>query len=190
MPPTEKPRCAWATSPAMNDYHDTEWGVPTHDERRHFEFMILEGAQAGLSWKTILDKRAGYRRNFAEFDPVKVARFTPAKIEKILTDPGVVRNRQKVESAVSNAKLFLGVAKEHGSFDAFMWSFVGEKPIVNQWREMTQVPPTSPQSDAMAAAMKKLGFKFCGSTILYAHMQACGLVNDHLTTCFRYKECQ
>jgi DNA-3-methyladenine glycosylase I len=183
----ELERCAWAVSPAMCAYHDTEWGVPTHDDRRHFEFMILEGAQAGLSWKTILDKREGYRRNFADFDPVKVARFTPARIEKILGDPGIVRNRLKVAAAVSNAKAFLKLQAEHGSFDAFLWSFVGGKPVVNKWKTMKQVPPISPASDAAAAALKQRGFKFAGSTIMYAHMQACGLVNDHLTTCFRHR---
>jgi DNA-3-methyladenine glycosylase I len=183
----ELERCAWAVSPAMCAYHDTEWGVPTHDDRRHFEFMILEGAQAGLSWKTILDKRDGYRRNFADFDPVKVARFTPARIEKILTDPGIVRNRLKVAAAVSNAKAFLKLQAEYGSFDAFLWSFVGGKPVVNTWKSMKQVPPISPASDAVAAALKQRGFKFAGSTIMYAHMQACGLVNDHLTTCFRHR---
>jgi DNA-3-methyladenine glycosylase I len=181
-------RCGWATTPAMAAYHDTEWGVPTHDDRRHFEFLILEGAQAGLSWKTILDKRAGYRKNFAEFDPAKVARFTPAKVDKILEDASIVRNRAKVESAVRNAKAFLQVQKAHGSFDAFLWSFVGGKPVVNRWREMKQVPPRSDASDALAAAMKKLGFTFAGSTIMYAHLQACGLVNDHIVSCFRYRE--
>jgi DNA-3-methyladenine glycosylase I len=183
-------RCAWATgsSPAMTAYHDTEWGVPTHDDRKLFEFLILEGAQAGLSWKTILDKRAGYRKNFADFDPVKVARFTPAKVDKILLDPGIVRNRAKVEAAVTNAKAFLQVQRDHGSFDAFFWSFVGGKPVVNKWREMKQVPPRTDASDAIAKELKRRGFKFAGSTIMYAQMQACGLVNDHLTTCFRYRE--
>jgi DNA-3-methyladenine glycosylase I len=183
-------RCAWAqdSSPAMIAYHDTEWGVPTHDDRKHFEFLILEGAQAGLSWKTILDKRAGYRKNFADFDPVKVARFTPAKVEKILLDPGIVRNRAKVEAAVTNAKAFLQVQRDHGSFDAFFWSFVGGKPVINAWRETKRVPPRTDASDAIAKELKRRGFKFAGSTIMYAHMQACGLVNDHLTTCFRYRE--
>jgi DNA-3-methyladenine glycosylase I len=183
-------RCGWASesSPAMTAYHDTEWGVPVHDDRRHFEFLILEGAQAGLSWKTILDKRDGYRRNFADFDPAKVARFTPARIAKILEDPGIVRNRAKVEAAVTNAKAFLQVQHDHGSFDALMWQFVGGKPVVNKWREISQVPPRSDASDALAKELKRRGFKFAGSTIMYAHMQACGLVNDHLTTCFRHKQ--
>ncbi|HEX4452968.1 MAG TPA: DNA-3-methyladenine glycosylase I [Kofleriaceae bacterium] len=185
---TQLKRCHWATSPAMNAYHDTEWGVPTHDDRRHFEFVILEGAQAGLSWKTILDKREGYRKNFCDFDPAKVAKLTPAKLEKILLDPGIVRNRAKVMAAVSNAKAFLQIQKDFGSFDKFLWDFVGGKPIVNKWRDMKQLPPRSDVSDAVAAALKKRGFKFAGSTIMYAHLQACGLINDHLTSCFRYRQ--
>jgi len=172
----------------MWNYHDHEWGVPAHDDRKHFEFLVLEGAQAGLSWSTILNKRAGYRRLFAEFDPVKVARFTPARIAKLLEDPGIVRNRQKVESAVSNAKAFLKVQDELGSFDQFIWGFVDGTPIVNSWKRSKQIPATSKQSDALAAALAKRGFKFAGSTIMYAHMQACGLVNDHLVECYRYRE--
>jgi DNA-3-methyladenine glycosylase I len=171
-------------------YHDGEWGVPVHDDRTHFEFLVLEGAQAGLSWSTILDKREGYRRCFADFDAAKVARFTPAKIEKILLDPGIVRNRQKVTAAVSNARAFLDLQEQLGSFDAFLWRFVGDKPIVNRWEVSRQIPATSKESDAVAAELKKRGFKFAGSTIMYAHMQACGLVNDHLTSCWRWKEVQ
>ncbi len=171
-------------------YHDDEWGVPVHDDRRHFEFLILEGAQAGLSWSTILNKREGYRKNFAGFDPVKVARFTPKQIAKVLHDPGIVRNRLKVSAAVSNAKLFLAIQKEYGSFDKFIWSFVGGKPVVNNWTETKQLPPRSDASDALAAELKRRGFKFAGSTIMYAHMQACGLVNDHLTSCYRWKQVQ
>ncbi len=174
----------------MWDYHDHEWGVPVHDDRTHFEFLILEGAQAGLSWSTILDKREGYRRAFAAFDPDKVSRFTPARIEKILTDPGVVRNRLKVTSAVSNARAFLELREQAGSFDQFLWSFVDGKPIVNRWTTSKQIPPRSPQSDAVAAELKRRGFKFAGSTIMYAHMQACGLVNDHLVSCPRWKAVQ
>ena len=174
----------------MWNYHDHEWGVPAHDDRKHFEFLVLEGAQAGLSWSTILNKRAGYRRLFAEFDPVKVARFTPARIAKLLEDPGIVRNRQKVESAVSNAKAFLKVQDELGSFDQFIWGFVDGTPIVNSWKRSKQIPATSKQSDALAAALAKRGFKFAGSTIMYAHMQACGLVNDHLVDCWRWQEVQ
>lgn len=189
MPPM-KQRCTWAARENMWAYHDAEWGVPVHDDRKHFEFLILEGAQAGLSWSTILDKREGYRRAFADFDPETVARFTPARIEKILQDPGIVRNRQKVEAAVSNARAYLKLVDEVGSFDSFIWGFVDGKPIVNEWREAKQIPATSKESDALAAALKPRGFKFAGSTIMYAHMQACGLVNDHLTSCWRWREVQ
>jgi DNA-3-methyladenine glycosylase I len=183
-------RCAWAVRENMWAYHDEEWGVPVHDDTRHFEFLILEGAQAGLSWSTILDKREGYRRAFAGFDAAKVARYTPAKIEKVLLDAGIVRNRQKVMSAVSNARAFLEVQAEVGSFDRFIWSFVDGEPVVNRWEASKQIPATSKQSDALALALKKRGFKFAGSTIMYAHMQACGLVNDHLVCCWRWKEVQ
>lgn len=171
-------------------YHDLEWGVPVHDDRKHFEFLILEGAQAGLSWSTILAKREGYRKNFADFDAAKVARFAPAKIEKILLDPGIVRNRLKVVSAVSNARAFLKIQEDHGSFDALIWSFVGGKPITNHRKTTKQIPPRSRESDAFAAELKRRGFKFAGSTIMYAHMQACGLVNDHLTSCYRWQAVQ
>jgi DNA-3-methyladenine glycosylase I len=184
---TTKQRCAWAAKEEMWAYHDEEWGVPVHDDRRHFEFLILEGAQAGLSWSTILNKRAGYRRAFADFDVEKVARFTPARIEKILLDPGIVRNRLKVESAVSNARRFLELVEQEGSFDTFMWSFVGGKPIVNAWTRSGQIPATTKESDALSKELKRRGFKFVGSTVMYAHMQATGLVNDHLVDCFRYK---
>jgi len=183
-----KLRCAWATKEEMWIYHDREWGVPVHDDRKHFEFLVLEGAQAGLSWSTILNRREGYRRAFASFDPEKVARFTPKTIEKLLADPGIIRNRQKVESAVSNARAFLDVVEEIGSFDDFIWSFVGGKPIVNRWKTSKQIPATSRESDALAAEMKKRGFKFAGSTIMYAHLQAAGLINDHLVSCWRWKE--
>ena len=162
--------------------------MPVHDDSKHFEFLILEGAQAGLSWSTILNKRDGYRRAFAGFDPAKVARFTPARVEKILLDPGIVRNRLKVESAVSNARAFLELVEELGSFDKFIWSFVGGKPIVNRWKTTKQIPATSKESDALAKELKQRGFKFVGSTIMYAHMQAAGLVNDHLVSCWRWKE--
>lgn len=183
-------RCAWAgpEAGAMWTYHDTEWGTPNHDDRHHFEFLVLEGAQAGLSWSTILNKRAGYRKNFAEFDPEVVAKLTPARVDKILLDPGIVRNRMKVESCVKNAKAFLKVREELGSFDAFLWSFVDGKPIVNKWKRTEQVPASSKQSDALAKTLKQRGFNFCGTTIMYAHMQACGLVNDHLVDCFRYQQ--
>jgi DNA-3-methyladenine glycosylase I len=171
-------------------YHDTEWGVQVHDDRKHFEFLILEGAQAGLSWSTILNKREGYRRAFADFDAEKVARFTPKTIDKILTDPGIVRNRLKVECAVGNARAFLEIVDDKGGFDDFIWSFVDGKPIVNRWEHGKQIPATSSASDALAAELKRRGFKFAGSTIMYAHMQACGLVNDHLIACSRWKAVQ
>lgn len=181
-------RCAWAAKQEMWEYHDREWGVPVHDDRKHFEFLVLESAQAGLSWSTILNKREGYRRCFADFDPDKVARFSPAKIDKILADPGIVRNRLKVACTVANAKLFLAIQEEFGSFDKFIWSFVGGTPVVNAWKRTNQIPATSKQSDALALALKRQGFKFAGATIMYAHMQAAGLVNDHLVSCFRYAE--
>ncbi len=170
-------------------YHDREWGFPVHADRKHFEFMVLEGAQAGLSWSTVLNKREGYRTHFAAFDPIAVARFTPARIDKILLDPGIIRNRLKVESCVKNAKLFLAVQAELGSFDRYIWSFVDGTQIVNTWPRGTRLPATSRHSDALSTDMKQRGFKFCGTTIMYAHMQACGLINDHLVDCFRYKQC-
>ena len=180
-------RCEWSLgSDLYIAYHDEEWGVPVHDDQTHFEFLILEGAQAGLSWSTILNKRKGYRKAFANFDVNKVARFTDAKVEKLLLDPGIVRNRLKVQSVVKNAKAFLKVQKEFGSFDKYIWSFVNEKPIVNRWKKMSEIPATSKESDALSKDLKKRGFTFVGSTIIYAHMQACGLVNDHVTSCFRY----
>lgn len=184
---TEKFRCPWCLKfEQYIRYHDEEWGVPVHDDRVHFEFLILEGAQAGLSWSTILKKREGYRKAFADFDPVKVARFTDKKLEKILLDPGIVRNRLKVFATVNNAKRFLEVQKEFRSFDNYIWSFVEGKPIVNRWKTMKQIPATTKESDALSADLVKRGFKFVGSTVIYAHMQACGLVNDHLVDCWRY----
>jgi DNA-3-methyladenine glycosylase I len=181
-------RCPWCLGfDQYIQYHDEEWGVPVHDDRKHFEFLILEGAQAGLSWATILKKREGYRKNFADFDPAKVARFTEKKLEKILQDPGIIRNRLKVYAAVNNAKRFLEVQQEFGSFDNYIWRFVGGKPIVNKWKSLGQVAPTTKESDALSKDLIKRGFKFVGSTVIYAHMQACGLVNDHLADCFRYK---
>jgi DNA-3-methyladenine glycosylase I len=182
-------RCDWAgTDPEMVAYHDTEWGVPVHDDDTHFEFLVLEGAQAGLSWSTILKRRSGYRKAFAGFDPVKVARFTPAKVEKLLTDTGIIRNRAKVNSTVRNAGLFLEVQKEFGSFDAYIWGFVGGRPVVNRWRRMAQLPPTSPESEALSKDLRRRGFSFVGPTVCYAHLQAAGLINDHLVGCFRYEE--
>jgi DNA-3-methyladenine glycosylase I len=184
-------RCDWAgeTSQSYIEYHDTEWGVPVWDDRKQFEFLILEGAQAGLSWSTILNKRAGYRKNFADFDAAKVARFTQKRIDKILQDPGIVRNKQKVHGAVTNAGLFLDVQDEFDGFCNYIWQFVDGSPKQNRLRQQSEIPATSPESDAMSKDMKKRGFKFVGSTIMYAHMQATGMVNDHLTSCFRYREC-
>ena len=180
-------RCAWAGSdPLYMAYHDEEWGVPLHDDRRLFEMLILEGAQAGLSWITILRKRAAYRKAFDNFDPQKVARYRQARIERLLANEGIVRNRLKVEGAVRNAKAFLEVQREFGTFDAYIWRFVGGHPIQNSRQTMKDVPPTTPESDAMSRDLKKRGFTFVGSTICYAFMQATGLVNDHVVDCFRY----
>ena len=185
-----KTRCTWCGSdPLYMQYHDEEWGVPVWDDRTQFEFLILEGAQAGLSWSTILKKREGYRKNFADFDPARVARLTQKRIDKILQDPGIVRNKLKVNSAVTNAKAFLKVQKEFGSFCNYAWEFVGGAPIQNKHKKMSDVPATSPESDAWSKDLKKRGFKFVGSTIIYAHMQATGMVNDHVTSCFRRKPC-
>ena len=187
----KKIRCGWCLKfDQYIKYHDEEWGVPVHDDRVHFEFLVLEGAQAGLSWSTILRKREGYRKAFADFDPLKVSRFTPARIEKILQDPGVVRNRLKVTAAVNNAKRFLEIQKEFGSFDNYIWRFVGGSPKVNQWRTLSEIRPTTAESDALSKDLFKRGFKFVGSTVIYAHMQACGLVNDHLVDCWRYNKVQ
>ena len=185
-------RCRWAegVGPEYITYHDTEWGVPVHDDRVQFEFLILEGAQAGLSWSTILNKRAGYRKAFAGFDPQKVARFTDKRIDKLLLDPGIVRNRLKVRSAVTNARAFLAIQEEFGSFSDYIWGFVDGEPIQNRFRKDSDIPATSKESDALSKDLKQRGFKFVGSTIMYAHMQATGLVNDHVTGCFRYKPCQ
>lgn len=181
-------RCGWCLKfDQYMEYHDKEWGVPVHDDQVHFEFLILEGAQAGLSWSTILKKRDGYRKAFADFDPKKVARFTTARIEKILQDPKIVRNKLKVNAAVNNAKRFLEVQKEFGDFDRYIWSFVNGRPIVNKWKTIIEVPATTKESDALSKDLIKRGFKFVGSTVIYAHMQACGLVNDHLIECWRHK---
>ncbi len=188
MPNQEKFRCPWCLKfEEYIQYHDKEWGVPVHDDRVHFEFLLLEGAQAGLSWSMILKKRENYRKAFAGFDAAKVARFSTAKIEKLLQDPGIVRNRLKVNAAVNNAKRFLEVQKEFGSFDKYIWSFVNGRPIVNKWKSIKEVPPTTKESDLLSKDLIKRGFKFVGSTVIYSHMQACGLVNDHLVECWRYK---
>jgi DNA-3-methyladenine glycosylase I len=180
-------RCAWAQTPLSIAYHDAEWGVPVHDDRVLFEFLILEGAQAGLSWETILKKREEYRDAFHGFDPARVARFTPARIGHLLTNPGIVRNRLKIVSAVRNAKAFLAVQEEFGSFDDYVWRFVGGRPRVNQWRSPRQVPPRTQESDALSRDLAKRGFTFVGSTICYAFMQAVGLVDDHMVDCFRHR---
>ncbi len=184
-------RCRWAEGVNTDyiAYHDEEWGVPVRDDRTQFEFLVLEGAQAGLSWSTILNKRGGYRKNFAGFDPEKVARFTKKRIEKILLDPAIVRNRLKVESAVVNAQAFLEVQEQFGSFCDYIWRFVDGRPIQNRIRKDSDTPATSPESDALSKDLKKRGFKFVGSTIMYAHMQATGMVNDHVVPCFRHKPC-
>jgi DNA-3-methyladenine glycosylase I len=183
---TTKTRCGWAgTDPLYVRYHDEEWGVPVHDDRRLFEFLTLEGAQAGLSWITILRKRETYARAFSSFDPRKVARYDVARVARLMNDEGIVRNRLKIESTVTNAKAFLAVQKEFGSFDAYIWSFVGGSPKLNRPGSARSVPPRSAESDAMSIDLKKRGFRFVGSTICYAFMQACGLVNDHVRSCFR-----
>jgi len=181
-------RCEWAAKEHMHTYHDTEWGVPVHDDRLLFEFLILEGAQAGLSWDTILKKREHYRKVYDDFDVVKVARYTQTKVDKLLADPGIVRNRLKVAASIGNAKAFLNVQKEFGSFDAYIWSFVGGKPKINKWNSLKEIPATTAESDAMSKDLKRRGFKFVGSTICYAFMQAVGMVNDHEVGCFRSKQ--
>ena len=186
----EKIRCDWSKGSfdAYMQYHDKEWGMPVHDERKHFEFLILEGAQAGLSWATILKRRDGYRKAFANFDPNVVANYTQEKVEELLLDVGIIRNRLKVQGAVTNAQKYLEVQEEFGSFDKYIWMFVDGEPIINRWQKMSEIPATTEESDALSKDLKKRGFKFVGSTIMYAHMQACGLVNDHIITCFRYHE--
>ncbi len=179
-------RCKWARTPLSIAYHDTEWGVPVHDDGILFEFLTLEGAQAGLSWETILKKREGYRQAFAGFDPERVARFTPARVERLLGNPAIVRNRLKVESTVGNARAFLRLQREFGSFDAYLWAFVGGAPRVNRWRTLRQVPARTPESDSLSRGLSSRGFRFVGTTICYALMQAVGMVNDHTIDCFRH----
>ena len=183
-------RCGWASldDPLYRDYHDREWGVPVHDDRIIFEFLVLEGAQAGLSWGTILRKRENFRRAFDGFEPVRVARFDRRRVERLLDDTGIIRNRLKINSAVQNAKAFLKVQEEFGSFDSYIWRFVGGRTKVNRWRSLKQIPAATPESKAMSKDLLGRGFGFVGPTICYAHMQATGMVNDHVTSCFRYKE--
>ena len=190
MAPDGRERCHWAlsTQDGMLAYHDSEWGVPVRDDRTQFEFLVLESAQAGLSWYTILRKRDGYRRAFAGFDPDKVVRYTPARVEKLMQDASIVRNRAKIEATIGNAQAFLAVQREFGSFCTYLWGFVDGKPIDNRWRKQTDVPATTPLSDRIAKDLKQRGFKFLGSTVIYAHLQATGLVNDHLVSCFRHAE--
>jgi DNA-3-methyladenine glycosylase I len=179
-------RCGWVgNKPHLIRYHDQEWGRPVHEDRRHFEMLLLEGAQAGLSWETILLRRQGYRSAFARFDPTKVARFNARQKVELLRDPGIIRNRLKIEAAVTNARSFLAVQREFGSFDAYVWTFIGGKPKLNHWTSMKQIPATTAESDALSKDLKKRGFRFVGSTIVYAYMQATGMVNDHTMDCFR-----
>ena len=186
-----KTRCPWpGDDPQMIAYHDREWGTPAWDDRVHFEFLILESAQAGLSWRTILHKRDGYRRAFAGFDAGAVARFDEARVEALLADASIVRNRAKINAAVKNARAFLALQRELGSFSEFLWGFVGGQPIVNAWTELGQLPAVTAEAEAASAALRARGFSFVGPTVVYAHMQACGLVNDHLVSCFRYREVQ
>ncbi len=181
-------RCAWARTELSVAYHDTEWGAPVHDDRVLFEFVTLEGAQAGLSWETVLKKRTRYREAFAGFDPARVSRFTPARVERLLADAGLIRHRGKIESTVSNARAVLAVQREFGSFDRYVWGFVGGRPVVNRPRALADLPARSPESDALSHDLKRRGFRFVGSTICYAFMQAVGMVNDHTADCFRLRE--
>jgi DNA-3-methyladenine glycosylase I len=190
MPGMPLKRCSWVNvdDTLMREYHDREWGVPTHDDRTHFEFLVLEAAQAGLSWSIVLNKREGYRRAFSQFDPAKVARYLPARIDKLTTDPRIVRNRIKIAAAVKNARAFLAVQTEFGSFDTYCWQFVNGRPRHNRWKSLRQIPATTAESDAFSSDLKRRGFSFVGSTVIYAHMQAVGMVNDHLVDCYRYRD--
>jgi DNA-3-methyladenine glycosylase I len=187
--PQKVSRCTWAgDDPLMLRYHDEEWGVPVHDDRRLFEFIVLEGAQAGLNWMTVLRRREAYRAAFADFDPIKIARFDRRKLESLMRNDAIIRNRRKIEGAIKNARAYLSLRENGTTLSNFMWEFVGGKPIVNRRTNISQIPASTPESDAMSKAMKKAGFTFFGTTICYAHMQAAGMVNDHLVTCFRYRE--
>jgi DNA-3-methyladenine glycosylase I len=189
VPNAEQKRCSWVNvdNALLLKYHDREWGVPNHDDRKHFEFLILEAAQAGLNWSIVLNKREGYRRAFSQFDPEKVARYSAARIDKLVADPGIIRNRRKIDSAVKNARALLAVQEEFGSFDKYSWRFVGGKPRQNHWKYQRQIPATTSESDEFSRDLKQRGFGFVGSTVIYAHMQALGMVNDHLVDCFRYR---
>jgi len=183
-------RCSWVDvdHDLIRDYHDREWGVPTHEDRTHFEFLVLEAAQAGLSWSIVLNKREGYRRAFSQFDPEKVARYSQKRIDKLTADPGIIRNRTKIVAAVRNARAFLAVREEFESFDAYCWQFVDGRPRQNRWSSQRQIPATTAESDAFSRDLKNRGFSFVGSTVIYGHMQAVGMVNDHLIGCFRYRD--
>jgi len=189
MPNLEQKRCSWVSidNALLLEYHDREWGVPNHNDRKHFEFLILEAAQAGLNWSIVLNKREGYRHAFSEFDPEKVARYTKTRIDKLAADPAIIRNRLKIEAAVKNARALLAVQEEFGSFDNYCWRFVDGKPRQNRWKSLRQIPATTPESDDFSRDLKRRGFSFVGSTVIYAHMQAVGMVNDHLVDCFRYR---
>jgi len=185
-------RCTWVSidNPLMLEYHDREWGMPVRNDRKHFEFLVLEAAQAGLSWSIVLKKREGYRRAFSQFDPQKVARYTQKRVQKLAADPSIIRNRMKIEAAVRNARAFLAIQDEFGSFNAYCWRFVDGRPRLNRWKATREIPATSQESDAFSKDLKRRGFSFVGSTVMYAHMQAVGMVNDHLVGCFRYPEIQ
>ena len=184
----KRSRCAWATNELLTRYHDEEWGVPIHDDRLLFEFLILEGAQAGLSWHTILQKRDAFRKAFDHFDPTAISRYNQRKIDQLLANPGIIRNRLKISAAIQNARAFLAVLKEFGTFDAYIWQFVGGKPIQNRWKTLKDLPANTLESDAMSKDLKRRGFTFVGTTICYAFMQATGMVNDHTVDCFRYRQ--
>jgi len=187
----ERQRCEWGTSSALYiEYHDMEWGVPVHDERKLFEFLILEGAQAGLSWSTILNKRQAYTQAFDNFEPVKVASYDVTRVQQLLTNSGIVRNRLKIQAAIQNARSFLEIQDQYGSFDTYIWQFVDGKPVQNSWKSLQEIPATTKESDAMSKELKKRGFTFVGTTICYAFMQAVGMVNDHIVDCFRWREVQ
>ena len=189
MTARDRRRCEWAGTRELDvRYHDEEWGVPTHDDRTLFGVLVLEGAQAGLSWSTILAKREGYRRAFADFDPARVARFTSKRVARLLENPAIVRNRLKVEATISNARAFLAVQDEYGSFDTYLWALVDGKPVQNRWKRLAELPTRTPMSDALSKDLKRRGFRFVGSTIMYAFMQATGVVNDHVRPCFRYRQ--
>lgn len=182
-------RCEWATTDEIYiKYHDEEWGTPVHDDRKQFEFLVLESAQAGLSWLTVLKKRENYRTAYDGFDPEKVSRYDTQKVEQLMSDKGIIRNRRKIESSINNAKRFIEVQEEYGSFDTYIWGFVDGRPVINRWHHLPEIPATTPLSDRISNDLKKRGFTFVGSTIIYAHLQAVGIVNDHLVTCFRYRE--